>query len=1170
MKLERLILKAYGHFTDCALDFTSPLPGLHIVYGANEAGKSTALRALHGLLYGIPVRTGDNFHHDYSRLLIGGTLTGKDGSVLSFWRRKKNIGDLLDDAENILDPSSLTPYLQQIDEALFRALFGIDHETLVSGGRDILEQKGDVGQALFSAGAGLASLHGLIDGLEKECDNLFKSGGSRPQLNQAIKAYQEIKKEIRTLALSASVWKEAQQRYETVSAQLHEVEQRRLAIHAELERLKRLKQVLPYLVRREHLQQVISSLGEFHQLPADFSEQVTSAFATRAQLAEQLRDIDSRQELLQQKRSRTLLRQEILDQSAIIDALHQRLDTRQSALRDRPGINAELIACRTQAATLLNQAGIGLDLVDTARIQNLLQRRQKILPLANKYAGIAQRLRQATDRVRSLKTEQENVADQLALIPETGDLRSLAAAITTAQRAGDVDAQLQQLDQAMRALDSQHRSELAHLGLLKRVPEQLSTLPVPSAVAVEAFVDQERELAETLRLNRAEQQKVQSELERLQRDISVIEQTGAVPTESELEQIRARRDQGWDLVKQVWLVGESSEQKQLDYTCGEDLPSVFEQDMTRADEVADRLRLEADRVHQYAGLCAALQQQREQWQRLQDEVQIISEQQRQFESAWQQLWQNCELSPRSPREMRSWLDQYQLCCRTQRDLQQKENERQAVLEQTRNLRKPLLAAVEALDRQPDDTTDGLTAPLIYAENLHAEQKQQQERRQTLLGEQRRCEKELAAATTEQQAAQQQMTDWSQQWQTALDGFGLPEDATVDDAVRVLDALQGCLDQRVLIAGYEQRLASIDRHVEEFDKETRLLVTAVAPELDDFSSDQAVVKLQALLRQAEKAAAMHEQLLEDQNQLEENRRQCLAAQQRNADQLSRLRQQALCETDDALLKISEGFSAQQERKKELRACEETLLELTEGVDIELLEAQRQELDPDQLPGHIAALEHQLREELDPQIKQFSEQRGEARNQLQSMDGSSKAAQKEDEAQAALAKVRRLADRYLRVRLGSRILKREIENYRREHQDPILKSASTYFQQLTLGAFTGLRSDLDDSGQPILVGIAGDDIVKTVDAMSSGTRDQLYLALRLATLEWRLEQHEPMPFIADDILINFDDERSRATLDALARLARRNQVILFSHHRQIVDAAEALQKEGQEDHIVIHQL
>ena len=43
------------------------------------------------------------------------------------------------------------------------------------------------------------------------------------------------------------------------------------------------------------------------------------------------------------------------------------------------------------------------------------------------------------------------------------------------------------------------------------------------------------------------------------------------------------------------------------------------------------------------------------------------------------------------------------------------------------------------------------------------------------------------------------------------------------------------------------------------------------------------------------------------------------------------------------------------------------------------------------------------------------------------------------------------------------------------------------------------------------------------MSDGTLDQLYLALRLASIEQHLASQEPMPLVLDDIFIHFDDGR-----------------------------------------------
>jgi uncharacterized protein YhaN len=116
------------------------------------------------------------------------------------------------------------------------------------------------------------------------------------------------------------------------------------------------------------------------------------------------------------------------------------------------------------------------------------------------------------------------------------------------------------------------------------------------------------------------------------------------------------------------------------------------------------------------------------------------------------------------------------------------------------------------------------------------------------------------------------------------------------------------------------------------------------------------------------------------------------------------------------------------------------------------------------------------------------------------------------------------------------------------------ASKLFGQLTLGSFEGLRADYDDGGQMVLVGVrAGGRQTVTVEKLSDGTRDQLFLALRLASLHTYLATNEPIPFIVDDILVQFDDERAMAALQALGDLSRQTQVIFFTHHQHLVDLA-----------------
>ena len=117
-------------------------------------------------------------------------------------------------------------------------------------------------------------------------------------------------------------------------------------------------------------------------------------------------------------------------------------------------------------------------------------------------------------------------------------------------------------------------------------------------------------------------------------------------------------------------------------------------------------------------------------------------------------------------------------------------------------------------------------------------------------------------------------------------------------------------------------------------------------------------------------------------------------------------------------------------------------------------------------------------------------------------------------------------------------------------------------MTQGAFKSLDAEFDSRDVPVIVGRRNNGDVVQMDGLSEGSRDQLYLSLRLAALDLHLaESHEPMPLILDDLLITFDDDRTRAILPQLADLSRRTQIFLFTHHEHVVELFRQTLKEDQ---------
>jgi uncharacterized protein YhaN len=113
----------------------------------------------------------------------------------------------------------------------------------------------------------------------------------------------------------------------------------------------------------------------------------------------------------------------------------------------------------------------------------------------------------------------------------------------------------------------------------------------------------------------------------------------------------------------------------------------------------------------------------------------------------------------------------------------------------------------------------------------------------------------------------------------------------------------------------------------------------------------------------------------------------------------------------------------------------------------------------------------------------------------------------------------------------------------------------FATLTLGRYARLEVDTDaDPAQ--LVGITADaSMAIPVTRMSEGTIDQLYLALRLAAVEDAVDGGLKLPFLADDLFINFDDARAEAGFKVLAGLARKTQVLFFTHHEHLAALARS---------------
>jgi uncharacterized protein YhaN len=130
--LVTLDLERYGPFAGRSIAFSRQAK-LHVVYGPNEAGKTSALAAVTDLLFGIGRQTPYDFLHDGRDLRIGATVDRNDGECLTFRRRRGNKGTIVDALDNPLRDDLLVPYLGGLTRDVFCNAFGLDADALRRG-----------------------------------------------------------------------------------------------------------------------------------------------------------------------------------------------------------------------------------------------------------------------------------------------------------------------------------------------------------------------------------------------------------------------------------------------------------------------------------------------------------------------------------------------------------------------------------------------------------------------------------------------------------------------------------------------------------------------------------------------------------------------------------------------------------------------------------------------------------------------------------------------------------------------------------------------------------------------------------------------------------------------------------------------------------------------------
>jgi len=1159
MRIDRLDLIAYGPFTDKSLNLADGESGLHLIYGDNEAGKSTSLRALIAWLFGIPVRTNDNFLHSNPQLRIGGKLRLSDGKKLEFMRRKGTKSTILKfGTDDALDDSILAPFLPRgIDENLFTKLYGIDHVRLIAGGQELLDQSGDLGQALFSAAVGTASLREILSSLQSGAEEIFKPRASTKVVNQAISNFKKAQKKIKDSILPVAEWKRLQKELADILSAISQVEKDIDVKSKEKGRLGRLNRVKGALAERRSVLGRVDELGEVLLLPEDFEEKRKTASDNLQSDSETKERAEAKLSSLKEESDLLSVRNELLENEEAILALYKELGAVEKTIKDRPQQDGKRRLLRSEAETLLKGVRPDVELDSADDLRPLLNNKKWISGLAQKHGLLTQKKENAESTLRDIKNEQESLKNEFGEQPQSDlDLSELKASIATARKAGDVEQRLADLQKRASEEKSACESELARLGRFTETVESLLKVAMPVSETLDTFEKESDDLSEKIRDYGHKQQEIGEEKKQAEQELKALLLTSDVPTISELKESRNVRNTGWRLIKRKYIEKIDIEKDILEFASESDLPTLYEQKVDNADHVSDRLRLAADQVVKRADLEAKIENLKSRLDDIAVEIKKVNEAQKAHRERWDAIWEPLGIAAGTPREMKQWLLRVEKLVTTIQSANAVAGDEQSLAEECRRLKETVSIQIIKFDESIDHREMSLEAMISLCEQRVEQEEAIRERKRQMEQSLGDADIRLKRTRDELKSIENDQSNWLQEWGQAIEGLGLKADVHPEHATETFDQFVAFFDKFDKSEELRKRIYGMDQVEEKFNKKVFEFADGIGFKRDGQEAATIAAQLNRDLNNAREARASLKKIETQGKEIKEEIEDADITIRAAKEQLASLREQAGVDADGDLIAAGERSRNKRELQQKLDTLEQELNRNGDGLSIEELEKEADESEIDAIEGELEKISLDLKE-LHTNRDSLRDQRQTLQNEIKAKDGSAVAANASEEAEERLATMVSGAEQYLRLQIAALILEQRIEDYRKKNQAPVLARAGELFSKITLGSYANLRDELDDNGKPILLGVRPNDEEVSVDGMSVGSRDQLYLALRLATLEQHLSKGEPMPFVVDDILIGFDDNRTKVCLEVLSELALSTQVLLFTHHRRVLELAGELE-------------
>lgn len=1146
MRLRRLDLTRYGKFTDYSIDFgehVAGTPDLHIVYGLNEAGKSTSLSAYLDLLFGIEERTKYGFLHHGKAMEIGACLEF-DGQAHEFKRVKQRSNSLLNGQGQPVNEALLSVPLAGLTRDAYRMMFSLDDQTLEDGGNAILESKGDLGELLFSASAGLAGISSILEAAITEADGIFRKRASSTKIAVLKRQIAELKSQRDDIDVQASA-------YRTLTTALEQAEAAYVAVMKEIgtararyDEIVRVLRAHPLAADYRRAHEQLSDYVDLPHPPAEWASALPDLIVEETRLQTELAGLKQREQKVREELEGLVVENPLLEMADQLDQLSDATARYATAQEDLPKRKEALWESKRKIDLILatlGQTDVGdpksllIPAATIGALRDLISAKSGVDVARQSAEKEHEAARQAVEKEQR---ERQALDDQGAAL-DAGKVAQLQSVLRRL-RDGNLIAELRLAERAVPAKRQVFDDAAIELHPWVGDGVALRRISPPATARVESWKSTQSDL-----------EKRRSQIVERERELSTKQAEDAARLAALRDAIDIMDDEE---AKGALLERDDAWAQHLS-VLDRETADRFETRMRATDAAAAARLNSATQLEEVRSLTAGMavnrasvDRQRHLLRDIDDELQTLRREITTETPAEIDLVDDASVASWLTRIGR-WGEARTSALSAWDDLRRASSDAEdakAALEMEQGSLASALISVGIEVDGLDVAALMQAADTILADNAAMQTKRQDANKRLgaleAAADQRKAE--LDEAIT---ASYAWLTDWS----TALESTWFSGQGKVGAVRELLDAIAGLPEALREKDDLLHRIDSMETDRKSFIDAVAQLHDALG---DTFDGNAPLDAAKALLRRREEARQVEAKRLErDQTLID------LATERERLDSeiaVHAARKKELTDFfgTETLADVRQALERCRKRNELVEQQSKLEQQIVADMQLSSLEAAMASLadvDLAELQREQAEFATRL-EDLDGRSKNLFADKARATDRLTAIGGDDAAARLDASRRTSLLEIEELSIRYLRLRSGSLIAEHGIRAYRDRHRSAMMNRASEAFRIITRDEYTGLAAR-PDKDREALIGLSRHGGSKLAVEMSKGTQFQLYLALRLAGYEEFATARPSVPFIADDIMETFDEPRSEEVFRLFGQMAQVGQVIYLTHHRHLCEIA-----------------